>query len=70
MREALSKTHCRRRKRSTEADADQILNDKGVIVVPDVLANGGGVSFLFRVGSKPHGILLVGRQVNAKHDAR
>jgi glutamate dehydrogenase/leucine dehydrogenase len=27
----------------TEADADQILNERGVFVVPDILANAGGV---------------------------
>jgi glutamate dehydrogenase/leucine dehydrogenase len=28
----------------TSADADQILNEKGIIVVPDILANAGGVT--------------------------
>jgi glutamate dehydrogenase (NAD(P)+) len=28
----------------TSANADKILNDKGIIVVPDILANAGGVT--------------------------
>jgi glutamate dehydrogenase (NAD(P)+) len=28
---------------ATESDADQILNDRGIFVVPDILANAGGV---------------------------
>ena len=28
----------------TSANADQIINDKGILVVPDILANAGGVT--------------------------
>jgi len=28
----------------TTASADQILNDRGIIVIPDILANAGGVT--------------------------
>jgi glutamate dehydrogenase (NAD(P)+) len=28
----------------TSANADKILNDKGIVVVPDILANAGGVT--------------------------
>ncbi len=54
----------------TEADADQILNDKGVIVVPDVLANGGGVTVsYFEWVQNRMGHYWSEDEVNAKHDA-
>ena len=54
----------------TEADADQILNDKGVIVVPDVLANGGGVTVsYFEWVQNRMGYYWSEDEVNAKHDA-
>lgn len=54
----------------TEADADQILNDKGIIVVPDVLANGGGVTVsYFEWVQNRMGHYWSEDEVNAKHDA-
>jgi glutamate dehydrogenase/leucine dehydrogenase len=54
----------------TEADADQILNDKGIIVVPDVLANGGGVTVsYFEWVQNRYGHYWTEDEVNAKHDA-
>ncbi len=54
----------------TEADADQILNDKGIVVVPDVLANGGGVTVsYFEWVQNRQGHYWSEDEVNAKHDA-
>jgi glutamate dehydrogenase/leucine dehydrogenase len=54
----------------TEADADQILNDKGIVVVPDVLANGGGVTVsYFEWVQNKYGHYWSEDEVNAKHDA-
>ena len=54
----------------TEADADQILNDKGIVVVPDVLANGGGVTVsYFEWVQNRMGHYWTEDEVNAKHDA-
>lgn len=54
----------------TEADADQILNDKGIVVVPDVLANGGGVTVsYFEWVQNREGYYWSEDEVNAKHDA-
>ncbi|HTL80510.1 MAG TPA: Glu/Leu/Phe/Val dehydrogenase [Bacteroidia bacterium] len=53
----------------TEADADQILNDKGIVVVPDVLANGGGVTVsYFEWVQNRMGHYWSEDEVNAKHD--
>lgn len=53
----------------TEADADQILNDKGIVVVPDVLANGGGVTVsYFEWVQNKYGHYWTEDEVNAKHD--
>lgn len=54
----------------TEADADEILNNKGIIVVPDVLANGGGVTVsYFEWVQNKYGHYWSEDEVNAKHDA-
>lgn len=54
----------------TEAEADQILNDKGIVVVPDVLANGGGVTVsYFEWVQNRMGHYWTEDEVNAKHDA-
>ncbi|TND09783.1 MAG: glutamate dehydrogenase/leucine dehydrogenase [Bacteroidetes bacterium] len=54
----------------TEADADAILNEKGIIVVPDVLANGGGVTVsYFEWVQNKYGHYWSEDEVNMKHDA-
>ncbi|GAB4144388.1 MAG: Glu/Leu/Phe/Val dehydrogenase [Bacteroidia bacterium] len=54
----------------TEAEADAILNDKGIVVVPDVLANGGGVTVsYFEWVQNKYGHYWTEDEVNAKHDA-
>jgi glutamate dehydrogenase (NAD(P)+) len=54
----------------TETDADEILNNKGIIVVPDVLANGGGVTVsYFEWVQNKYGHYWTEDEVNAKHDA-
>jgi glutamate dehydrogenase len=54
----------------TEAEADEILNNKGIIVVPDVLANGGGVTVsYFEWVQNKYGHYWSEDEVNAKHDA-
>ncbi|MGL5890229.1 MAG: Glu/Leu/Phe/Val family dehydrogenase [Bacteroidia bacterium] len=54
----------------TEADADEILNEKGIIVVPDVLANGGGVTVsYFEWVQNKYGHYWSEEEVNTKHDA-
>ena len=43
----------------TTAVADEILADKRVFMIPDILANAGGVTaVLLRVGAGPPGLLL------------
>ena len=54
----------------TEAGADKILNDKGIIVVPDILANGGGVTVsYFEWVQNKYGLYWSEDEVNQKHDA-
>lgn len=54
----------------TEAEADSILHDKGIVVVPDVLANGGGVTVsYFEWVQNRGGHYWSEEEVNAKHDA-
>ena len=53
----------------TTADADAILNDKGITVVPDVLANGGGVTVsYFEWVQNRSGHYWSVDEVNIKHD--
>ena len=45
----------------TTPEADEILDDRGIFILPDVLANAGGVRRLvLRVGARPPGVLLEG----------
>lgn len=54
----------------TTADADQILNDKKITVVPDVLANGGGVTVsYFEWVQNRAGHYWSLDEVNTRHDA-
>lgn len=54
----------------TEAEADEILNAKGIVVVPDVLANGGGVTVsYFEWVQNKYGHYWTEDEVNAKHDS-
>jgi len=54
----------------TESEADSILFDKGIVVVPDVLANGGGVTVsYFEWVQNRYGHYWTEDEVNAKHDA-
>lgn len=54
----------------TAANADQILNDKGIIVIPDVLANGGGVTVsYFEWVQNRNGYYWPEEDVNSKADA-
>jgi len=49
--------------------ADTILNKKGIIVVPDILANGGGVTVsYFEWVQNKYGHYWTEEEVNAKHD--
>lgn len=53
----------------TVPDADPILNNKGIIVVPDILANGGGVTVsYFEWVQNKYGHYWTEEEVNAKHD--
>lgn len=53
----------------TTAGADEILQKKGVIVVPDILANGGGVTVsYFEWVQNKYGHYWSEDEVNAKHD--
>jgi len=53
----------------TEVEADEILHDKGVIVVPDILANSGGVTVsYFEWVQNKQGYYWKEDEVNAKHD--
>ena len=43
----------------TTAAADEILDRKGIFVIPDILANAGGVTVqLLRMGPGPNGLFL------------
>lgn len=54
----------------TTAGADKILNDKGIVVVPDILANGGGVTVsYFEWVQNKYGHYWSEDEVNAKADA-
>lgn len=54
----------------TEFEADTILNEKGIIVVPDILANSGGVTVsYFEWVQNKCGHYWKEDEVNAKHDA-
>jgi glutamate dehydrogenase (NAD(P)+) len=53
----------------TTADADPILHEKGITVVPDVLANGGGVTVsYFEWVQNRLGHYWTTEEVNSKHD--
>lgn len=54
----------------TTAEADEILFKKGITVVPDILANGGGVTVsYFEWVQNLYGHYWTEDEVNAKHDA-
>ncbi len=54
----------------TTPEADHILNEKNIIVVPDILANGGGVTVsYFEWVQNRYGYYWSEEEVNAKHDA-
>lgn len=54
----------------TTAEADAILQEKGIVVVPDILANGGGVTVsYFEWVQNKYGHYWTEEEVNAKHDA-
>ncbi len=54
----------------TTPEADPILKDKGIIVVPDILANGGGVTVsYFEWVQNKYGRYWPEAEVNEKHDA-
>jgi glutamate dehydrogenase (NAD(P)+) len=53
----------------TEFGADAILNEKGITVVPDILANSGGVTVsYFEWVQNNYGHYWKEEEVNAKHD--
>jgi glutamate dehydrogenase/leucine dehydrogenase len=53
----------------TTPDADDILKDKKIIVVPDILANGGGVTVsYFEWVQNKYGHYWTEDEVNSKHD--
>jgi len=53
----------------TEYEADHILNEKGIVVVPDILANSGGVTVsYFEWVQNQMGHYWKEEEVNAKHD--
>lgn len=54
----------------TAPEADAILQEKGIVVVPDILANGGGVTVsYFEWVQNKYGHYWTEDEVNAKHDA-
>jgi glutamate dehydrogenase/leucine dehydrogenase len=53
----------------TVAEADHILQEKGIIVVPDILANSGGVTVsYFEWVQNNYGHYWTEKEVNTKHD--
>lgn len=53
----------------TEVEADEILHEKGIIVVPDILANSGGVTVsYFEWVQNKQGYYWKEEEVNSKHD--
>ncbi|MBA3901243.1 MAG: Glu/Leu/Phe/Val dehydrogenase, partial [Bacteroidetes bacterium] len=55
----------------TTAEADEILHQKGIIVVPDILANAGGVTVsYFEWVQNRSGIYWTEEEVNMRHDAK
>lgn len=55
----------------TVAEADSILNDKGIVVVPDILANSGGVTVsYFEWVQNKMGYYWTEEEVNQKHDEK
>jgi glutamate dehydrogenase (NAD(P)+) len=55
----------------TLPEADTILNDKGIIVVPDILANSGGVTVsYFEWVQNKMGYYWTEEEVNQKHDEK
>jgi len=53
----------------TEVEADDILHDKGIIVVPDILANSGGVTVsYFEWVQNQQGYYWKEEEVNERHD--
>ncbi len=55
----------------TYPEADPILNDKGIIVVPDILANSGGVTVsYFEWVQNKMGYYWTEEEVNQKHDEK
>jgi glutamate dehydrogenase (NAD(P)+) len=54
----------------TTPEADAILQEKGIVVVPDILANGGGVTVsYFEWVQNNYGYYWSEEEVNSKHDA-
>ncbi|MFL5765695.1 MAG: Glu/Leu/Phe/Val family dehydrogenase [Bacteroidia bacterium] len=54
----------------TTAEADHILQEKKIVVVPDILANGGGVTVsYFEWVQNNQGYYWTEAEVNSKHDA-
>jgi glutamate dehydrogenase (NAD(P)+) len=54
----------------TMPEADEILNKKGIIIVPDILANAGGVTVsYFEWVQNKYGHYWTEDEVNTKHDA-
>ena len=53
----------------TTSDADEILHEKGIVVVPDILANAGGVTVsYFEWVQNRYGHYWSDEEVNSKHD--
>jgi glutamate dehydrogenase (NAD(P)+) len=55
----------------TTPDADQVLGDRNVPVIPDILANGGGVTVsYFEWVQDRHGYLWSEREVNERLETK